>query len=329
MLSGKARWFVVALSVTTAIHTESQAATLVANYVDSAGSGFFDPTYGAARRTAFEHALNIWSNILDDGYVGEVIQVEATFADLGGETNGSIALGQAGPSKFWPLSGSSLPSTMFASGLANHLLGQDLDGPDNEINAQFNFRLDTDITTPTRWYYGLDANPGSGEIDFVTVALHEIGHGLGLVDTIDPLDGSFLLSQPSIYDRFLARAIFDDGGDFIGVDFLDEMTNEERLDAITSEEIVWAGLNGALGNGGFLPVIYAPEDYILGSSIGHLDEFVHEMELISPFYSGPDHTPGPIVTGMLADIGWTIVPEPTALALMLGSCGLVALRRRA
>ena len=28
------------------------------------------------------------------------------------------------------------------------------------------------------WYYGTDANPPAGQYDLVTVAAHEIGHGL-------------------------------------------------------------------------------------------------------------------------------------------------------
>ena len=33
------------------------------------------------------------------------------------------------------------------------------------------------------WYFGLDGRPGEDQFDFVSVVLHEIGHGLGFYDS--------------------------------------------------------------------------------------------------------------------------------------------------
>src|SRR5690625_6083781 len=67
------------------------------------------------------------------------------------------------------------------------------------------------------WYFGRDGNPPFGKIDFVTVVLHEIGHGIGFSVTLSALPGEeedeFLeiarwglsyeeTPYPYIYDRF-------------------------------------------------------------------------------------------------------------------------------
>src|SRR5690606_22455517 len=40
-----------------------------------------------------------------------------------------------------------------------------------------------------QWYLGLDGKPASNEIDFVTIALHELAHGLGLTTRTSVYDG--------------------------------------------------------------------------------------------------------------------------------------------
>jgi hypothetical protein len=40
--------------------------------------------------------------------------------------------------------------------------------------------------------------------------------------------------------------------------------------------------------------------------VSHTDETVHENDLMSPTYSGPDHSPSAMDLGILADMGWNL-----------------------
>ena len=180
---------------------------------DGANEGFNDPTLGTGRRTALEAAAMIWGNILVPRYTGETIVVRATFDSLGGSST-SATLGQAGgagaAANFSATSPKYVSSTVYVSALANHLHGSDLGaaatGASQEINPQFNSNVDNStVLGNTNFYYGTDSNHGSN-IDFETVALHELGHGLGFSASIQS-DGTFLNgeSTPDAFDRFLYR----------------------------------------------------------------------------------------------------------------------------
>jgi hypothetical protein len=291
---------------------------------DSAGEGFNDPLYGTERQSAFQYALNIWGNLLSPSYVDETIQVYAQFNSLGG-TNSSATLGQAAPN-LWANDG----SYEYALALANHYVGYDLgSGPTQyEIAAEFNGDVDDGtVLGSTNWYYGTDGNV-SGNIDFVTVALHEIGHGLGLLSLIQE-DGTYATigsnSLPSTYDYFLAVGP-------TGNSLLTDMNDADRAAAVKSGNLYWAGDNAIAANGGARPELYAPATFAQGSSVSHPDEGAFSNDLMSPFYSGVDHAPSDVDLGMLSDMGWTLyaVPEPSSMLLTgaVAAGGFIARRRK-
>jgi hypothetical protein len=84
------------------------------------------------------------------------------------------------------------------------------------------------------------------------------------------------------------------------------LTQSQRATALVSNNLYWGGSEAAVGNGGQRPKVYAPATYAPGSSTSHLDEAVHGGELMSPFYSGVDHTFSDIEKGMLLDMGWNV-----------------------
>lgn len=327
MLANKSvRW---GFAIVLACGAAAQAATVsfVADYSnEGANEGFNDPTLGAQRKTAFQYALNLWGNRLQSSYSGETIRVLATFDPLGG-TASSAVLGAAGTASFIREFGSSNPKymagTWFPAALANHLKQSDqfTSGKGNEINATFNSDVDNSTVLGTKdFYYGTDASPGTDD-DFVTVALHEIAHGLGFDGTIKA-DGSydFSGSQPSIYDKFLSS----------GGNSLTGMTNAQRLAAIKSNNLVWTGTDGKAGNGGSEFKLYAPTTYSAGSSVYHVDQSL--TDLMAPDYQGANHTPSGRDLGILSDIGWDIipVPEPASISMLgLLVMGQLLKRRRA
>jgi len=270
---------------------------LVANYLDGAREGFNDPSLGAQRRAAFEYALGIWSGLLPSAYAGETITVDARFDPLGGGPNDAI-LGQAGPKQLrWNFGGNSLANTLYGDALANHLKGGDLGPGSAEIAATFNSDVDNSyVLGSIDWYYGTDGNCGENS-DFASVVLHELGHGLDFSSAFDPSSGRYYGSYPDIYDRFLE---IGDGTDLTG------MSNAGRAAAAVSNDLYWSGSGGIAGNGGTRPKLYAPRPVEPGSSVSHTDETLYPNDLMSPWYSGPDHDPGSMDLGMLADLGWNL-----------------------
>ncbi|NNF33744.1 MAG: hypothetical protein HKN68_06530, partial [Saprospiraceae bacterium] len=131
--------------------------------------GFYDGSTWCAdwpeeAKTAFNYAASIWSDVLDSD---QEIGINACW-----RTNfppGTI-LGAAGTIESFVLVSSSYPPTYFPSALAEHILGSQLNSID--MFAEFNASL-------PNWHFPTDASPATSDYDFVTVVLHELGHGLG------------------------------------------------------------------------------------------------------------------------------------------------------
>ncbi len=288
-------------------------------YANIEGEGFLEGDVGEERREAFEFAVDIWARQL----VSDVeITVHATMESLGGDEFSAV-LGGAGAESFqrdYP--NAPRANTWYAVALANSLAGQDLDPrmvEDEEdlstdgfdIVAVFNSDVDgTEVLGDVTWYYGTDALPPGDDVDFVTVVLHELGHGLGFFDLIDPGNGTWMNNFPDIYGIQLTRA-----GD---KDFVD-MTDTERLVALTSGQVFWVGPKVFEQENG--PVkIYAPRFYEQGSSISHWDVTNSPDRLMEPFINRPIHEVD-LTKPAFQDIGWRFVddgpveptptPEPT------------------
>ena len=286
-----------------AIWVRPPSMTFVADYTDGPGEGFNDPVLGAERRAAFEYGLSIWAGMLGRAFAGETITVDASMRGMGGSTSGAT-LGLGGPT-FSHSRGSGPDTTYYGSALFNHLEGSD-PSPDDEIEVEFNSDVDNPVVLgDVDWYYGLDANPphldgdpSQRHVDFVTVVVHEIAHGLNFLDAIDPT-GAWTFGDPGIYGRFLVE---NQGGIYPA---LTTMNDAGRAAAITNGNLFWDGSDGIGGNYGLRPKLHAPELYEPGSSVSHLDGAVHRVQLMSPTYDEADHTPSPMERGMMADMGWT------------------------
>jgi hypothetical protein len=283
-------------------------------YTDSGGEGFNDPTLGAARRTAFEAAASKWGTLLS----GSVpVEIQASFDPLGG-TARLATLGSAGPTNFLSdFTGATLSDTYYPAAIANQLAGRDTTPDEAEIRARFNSDVDNSIVLgDTDFYYGLDGQPGS-DTDFYAVALHEIGHGMGMVAFIEE-DGGFNSDAISIYDRFLALGSNADAPRVV------DLSQSARADAVISDNLFFAGPNARAANGGTNAKLYAPDadypdpidpnnpGYDPGSSVSHLDEIRYTgiNELMTPEADGAPRDPGPVATGLYRDLGWGFGPSP-------------------
>ena len=257
-----------------------------------------------AARQAFQAAVDIWAGLVASDVP---IKVSATYKDLGDPN----VLGQAGPTDF------AVPDdrTAYPVALANALLGYDVSTPSsrssgNDIDAEFNNRAGN-------VYYGTDGVVPRGFVDFESVVLHELGHGLGLLGSMDVDDakrGSYGAGTPypAIFDRFAVLS----QGSVQGKSLLSYPNRSTSLGtALTSGAVYWDGALGKAAYNGRPPRLYTPSTYEPASSFSHLDDkdfpTGDRNALMTPFVENDEviHDPGPVVLGMFADMGWG-TPQP-------------------
>ncbi|QEG35969.1 autotransporter-associated beta strand repeat-containing protein [Bythopirellula goksoeyrii] len=287
--------FVVSLLVAMAVISIAEAIPFQFTYDDAPDEGFWDPILGDNRRAAMERAGQILGSYLIPSFEGEVITVRAVFENLGPTTNASTSSDTLIDEPDGLLANRAYPSA-----LANHLLGQDLNVFAHDIKIRFN--------STVSFYTGLDGSPSSTEQDLIRVAMHEMTHGLGF--TTHFLEDGDIFESPSIYDGFITVGSFGTP--------LNTMSTAARAVNLTSDNLFWSGANGVLGNAGMAPKIYAPNPYLAGSTLSHLDEATYTTVLMTPFGSPGQLTRSltPRERGMLLDMGWTVnvFPQTTTWA---------------
>jgi hypothetical protein len=307
----------------------ASAATITIINLDSAGVGLNDTTpatpvggntgttKGAQALQTFELAASIWAGLLDSSVE---IKVGASFAALSC-TAFSGTLGSAGPETVHQdFLNAPLPSTWYVQGLANSLAGSDLDPSNNDIGMQFNGAMGTTgCLESLSWYMGLDEVEPANTINLASVALHEIGHGLGFLSLVSLSTGAKFNSVDDAYSNLLENHSTGT--------LYPAMTNAQRVAASTDTgDLHWTGAasvaaSGSLSSGvhasGHVE-IYAPSPQESGSSVSHWSTAAFPDELMEPSHTGPDLDPG-LALELMADLGWQLlsgcsggVPDGTA-----------------
>jgi len=286
-------------------------------------------TLGAQRLFLFNHAAAAWSLRLE----GDVpVVVKAGFQSLGGDQF-SATLGSARPTtveRDFP--GAPKFLTWYVSPLGNQLAGEDLNnlsagacptddkvnGKCAEIITRFNSDVDGSVLGAVDFYYGIDGNAGT-DLDFLSVLLHEIGHGLGLIDLIDPNTGRISPDPANDTCQTCSDAYTDN---LQNLKFtpkqVGDMTNQQRLQAIVDDsKLFWAGpavqqasdllTTGKRGDGAVQ--VFAPNPYQPGSSISHVDTDVAPNELMEPYLTPPPKNLN-FSLAMLDDLGWETIDLP-------------------
>lgn len=242
-------------------------------------------------RQAFEHATSIWESLLTSPVE---IRVAAVWTNLPGGT-----LGSAGPA-FWAANFTGTPkhNVYYPGPLAEKLAGEDLNGPEEyDIVAQFNSSAD--------WHFESSGMPDAGEFDFITVVLHELGHGLGFTSTFEVEDdigryGRYTNNGvPFTYDLFLVNGSSQNLFETFA------SPSAQLAAQLTGNNVHFKSPFGAT-----IAKVFAPGVFSEGSSISHLDPVVFPQgspnSLMRPFVNPNEvnHDPGVVLQRIFRDMGW-------------------------
>lgn len=284
------------------LEAEPQLATIHVNYI-----GNWNP----AAKTAVEFAKHVWETRISSPVV---IEVNAHWEPI----SGTGVLGWAKPYDYLrQFSGAIDASAWYPYPLANKLANRDLDTTNPDIEASFNSAFNLD----GGWYFGTDGKVDSHHWDFVSVVMHELGHGLGFSGSMTVSGGQgswgYNSGYPFIFDRYTvnnqAQHLVDTS----------RFANPSASLAtqLQSNQVSFSGSRALAANRGVPVRLYAPQVWQQGSSYSHLDESsfpaIAGNALMTPQLANGEavHDPGPIALGIMADLGWnadSAVTSPTA-----------------
>lgn len=232
-----------ALAAATFASGAASAATIIPVNMNAPGIGLNDPTpatpvggnpgttVGEQRRIAYQFAADLWGAVLESD---AVIRVQAQFTALNCSASSAV-LGSAGTRQvFANFANAPLAETWYGGALANAIAGSDLAPAEDEISSNFNSNLgQPNCLAGSFWYYGLDGNTPAGQVNFLDVVMHEIGHGLNFQGFYTLNTGAPFSGRPDVYSSF----VYDNNTDKTWV----EMTNAERVAAATGGGLAWTG----------------------------------------------------------------------------------------
>lgn len=292
-------------------------ATIEIVVADAPGAGFLDATpaspvggnsgttLGEQRLLAFREATRIWGAKLP---AAVHLRIQASFsATLPCTPDWAVFATAGSAEQVRDFAGAPRAATWYPVALANAIAGRDLSPSRDDVVATFSSALDggpCGWTSP--WYYGLDAKGPWEQIDFVTIAAHELAHGLGFQSTVDPSSGARLLGRDDVFSAHLADG--PSGRTW------SEMSDAERAASARSQgNLVFRGdaaKNAARGLTRSItasgdPKLYAPATVEPGSSVSHLDATFGTSDVMVPYYV--DVTRGADVSSaILRDLGWPL-----------------------
>lgn len=226
-------------AIALALSATAMAAEVIPVNFDDPGEGYNDPTpvapvggnpgttRGQQRWIVAQFAADLWGSVLQSDVP---IFVGAQFNPLGPNV-----LGSAGASfVFDDFAPGIVPNTWYSSALADAIAGVDLNPGFTDIGSQYS----SDFT----FYYGLDGQTPAGQVNFLDVAMHEFGHGLGFQNFENEAAGTFLQGQQDIYSVFTY--------DNTQAKFWTAMTIPERqASALNYGKVVFTGASAVAGAG--------------------------------------------------------------------------------
>jgi len=316
--------------------TASRVSRINITFVDTPGNA-----WSAQAKAAFRAAADVWERAVESRVP---IEIEATARNLG-----PSVLGGAGPFDFLRNEGATVTREDRAPtaaevrddvfepvALYNARTGRDALPPEGgernpDIEAEFN-------PNAAGLYLGTDARPPANSIDFRTVVLHEIAHGLGFTGMASVTDGRASIgfsgvngstgvrSGVSFDQHTYATTAAQAGTGGAALLTLPDGSAALRT-ALTGDSLYWSGQQALTAAGGKVRLHAPPQcgeqgppracvrgesPFVEGSSYSHLDERRYTRGtppgLMTPYLEAGEAyvDPGQITLGMLADMGWAV-----------------------
>ncbi len=316
--------------------TATRVSRINITFVDTPGNA-----WSTQAKAAFRAAADVWERSVESPVP---IEVEATARSLG-----PGVLGGAGPFDFLRNEGATVTSDDRAPtaaevrddvfepvALYNARTGRDALPPERgernpDIEAEFN-------PNAGGLYLGTDARPAPNQVDFRTVVLHEIGHGLGMTGTATVEAGRASLGMSSVngdtgvrsgvsFDQLTYSTTAAQAGTG-GTPLLSLPDGSPALrTALTGDQLYWSGQQALTAAGGKVRLHAPPQcgeqgparpcragesPFVDGSSYSHLDERRYARGtppgLMTPYLEAGETylEPGQLALGMLADMGWAV-----------------------
>ena len=264
--------------------------------------------FTAPAQAALQFAVDVWAGILTSPVP---IAIEARFGTL---ASGVLASASA-TSLHRGFVGAPLVNSWYPVAVANKLSARDLDPGRPDITVTF--------SNTATWHFGTDGLPPSGTVDFVTVALHELAHGLGFFGsaTVSGTLGTWGsgTGTPDAFDRFVQNS----GAQFILNTALFPNPSVALAGQLQGNDLFLgtAATNAAQNQHSLLAPakLHAPGTFEPGSSYSHLDETTfptgNSDSLMTPSIAFMEaiHDPGTITREILRELGWTASTGPPAL----------------
>ena len=248
-------------------------------------------------KQAFEYAVGLWEYIIESPVP---IYVQANW-----RTQDQNVLGSCGPADYYSgFEGAPMEDIYYPVAIVEKITKEEITGSSvPDINANFNNTIN--------WYYGTDGNTPDSLYDFVSVVLHEMGHGLGFTGFFYVVGDSGLYANTNLGDiSSFDRLVINKNGDKLIDTLLFPNLSEQLKQAFTSNSLYADSPVATLDGGGDTPRLYAPISWSEGSSIYHLNETTYpkgDPNSLMTYAAGKGeaiHDPGPITEGIMADIGW-------------------------
>ncbi|MEL6444701.1 MAG: T9SS type A sorting domain-containing protein [Bacteroidota bacterium] len=271
-------------------------------------------------QTAFQYAADVWGGLINSP---EDITVKACWTT----SLSSGTLGAAGARSYYRnFTNAPYTNTWYPVALANALSETDRNGAGSEeIYAVFNGNR-------TDWYYGTDASPAFAQYDFVTVVMHEIGHGLGFAGSAGINNGTGRCSSapagqgcinngstiPYAFDRYA----YDGSGTSLLTTATYANPSGDLATILTGGTV--GSSTGVFFTGSTIGTqrLYTPSSYAGGSSYSHFDLSLYPSELMKPSLPNGQavHDPG-LALDLLEDLGWASVVPVELVAFDVSRAG--------
>ncbi len=176
----------------------------------------------------------------------------------------------------------------------------------------------------TNFYYGADASMiGSSQIDFHSVLLHELTHGMGFQST---LFGAPADSESNQYTldtfQFAGESISHLRVSAYDTLILQNLSGNDPTQLTLGAEI-------ALGDSGFN--MYNPADYQDGSSVSHIVATLGSEDFLMQYAIGDGVIRRELTSteiALFSAMGMKLIPEPSSVLLILALGPACLLRRR-